>query len=275
MTPHYNGRKSNVRWFVRAFAWLIVGLPAIAQQALVSAPLSADEVIGRVVEMNDARAKALEGYSSLRTYHLECHCLSHKKADMVVRTDYQAPNRKEFTIVSESGSGTVRDRVFKKLLEAEKESMRDENQQRSAITPENYTFEESDYERTDRDEFYVLHAQPRSKNKFLFLGRIWVNAKDFAITRVEGEPAVNPSWWTVKTAFQRRYQKIGDFWLPESNESETKVRVFGTAVLSIEYGDYQITQAGGATVASPHSESPAATLAEEFQSKGSLVDVTH
>ncbi|MGA8187373.1 MAG: hypothetical protein WB776_05525, partial [Candidatus Sulfotelmatobacter sp.] len=99
-------------------------------------------------------------------------------------------------------------------------------------------------------EFYVLDAQPQSKNKFLFRGHIWVNAKDFAITRVEGEPAVNPSWWTVKTDFKRRYQKIGDFWLPESNESETKVRVFGTAVLSIEYRDYQVTQAGGATVAS-------------------------
>jgi hypothetical protein len=183
---------------------------------------------------------------------------------MVVRTDYQAPNKKEFTIVSESGSGTVRDRVFKKLLEAEQESMRDENQQRSAITPENYTFQVSEYQRTDRDEFYVLDAQPRSKNKFLFRGYIWVNAKDFAITRVEGEPAVNPSWWTVKTDFKRRYQKIGDFWLPESNESETKVRVLGTAVLSIEYRDYQITQAGGATHASPHSEALAATVAEEL-----------
>jgi outer membrane lipoprotein-sorting protein len=275
MTPLYHQKQSAVRWFVHALVSLMIGVSAVAQQAIVSAPLSADEVIGRVVEMNEARAKALEGYSSFRTYHLECHCLSHKKADMVVRIDYQAPNKKEFTIVSESGSGTVRDRVFKKLLEAEQESMRDENQQRSAITPENYTFQVADYEKTDTDEFYVLQAQPRSKNKFLFRGRIWVNAKDFAITRVEGEPAVNPSWWTVKTDFKRRYQKIGDFWLPESNESKTKVRVFGTAVLSIEYGDYQITQAGGAAVASPHNEALAADLAEEFQSKGSLVDVTH
>ena len=104
-------------------------------------------------------------------------------------------------------------------------------------------FKSSDYEKTATDEFYVLDAQPRSKNKFLFRGRIWVDANDFAITRVEGEPAVNPSWWTVKTDFKRRYQKIDHFWLPESNESETKVRVFGTAVLSIEYRDYEITQA--------------------------------
>ena len=264
MTLLYHARKSHGRWFVRAFALLILGVPAAAQQANVSAPLTADQVMERVGEKNEVRAKALASYSSIRSYHLDCHCLSHKKADMVVRTDYQAPNKKEFTIVSQSGSGTVRDRVFKKLLEAEQESMRDENQQRSAITPENYTFEVTDYQKTDSDEFYVLDAQPRSKNKFLFRGRIWVNAKDFAITRVEGQPAVNPSWWTVRTDFKRSYQKIGDFWLPESNESETKVRIFGTAVLSIEYRDYRITQSGGGTIAAPPSDPIAPTVAEEF-----------
>lgn len=264
MTLLYHARKSDGRWFVRAFALLILGVPAAAQQANVSAPLTADQVMERVGEKNEVRAKALASYSSIRSYHLDCHCLSHKKADMVVRTDYQAPNKKEFTIVSQSGSGTVRDRVFKKLLEAEQESMRDENQQRSAITPENYTFEVTDYQKTDSDEFYVLDAQPRSKNKFLFRGRIWVNAKDFAITRVEGQPAVNPSWWTVRTDFKRSYQKIGDFWLPESNESETKVRIFGTAVLSIEYRDYRITQSSGGTIAAPPSDPIAPTVAEEF-----------
>ena len=217
-------------------------IPAVAQQAAVSAPLSADEVMQRVVEMNEQRAKSLETYSSIRSYHLECHCLSHKKADMVVRAEYESPNKKVFTIVSESGSGTVRSRVFKRLLEAEQESMREENQRRSAITPENYTFQLSGYKKTDSDEFYVLEASPRTKNKFLFRGRIWVDAKDFAITQVEGEPAVNPSWWTVKTDFKRSYQKIGNFWLPESNESQTKVRIFGTAVLTINYGEYQITE---------------------------------
>jgi len=229
---------------------LLLRFPVVAQQVTAPVALTADEVIRRVVDKNEERAKALESYSGLRSYHLECHCLSHKKADLVVRTDYQAPNKKEFTILSESGSGTVRDRVFKKLLEAEQESMREENQRRSAISPENYTFQLSEHQKTDTDEFYVLEAQPRTKSKFLFRGRIWVDAKDFAITRVEGEPAVNPSWWTLKTNFTRSYQKIGDFWLPKSNESETRVRMFGTAVLSVEYHDYQVTQAGTITVVS-------------------------
>jgi outer membrane lipoprotein-sorting protein len=241
---------SHARWFLCISAFVVFGFPAVAQEAVVSAPLNADEVMQRVVEMNRARSKTLESYSSIRSYHLECHCLSHKKADMVVRAEYQAPDKKVFTIVSEGGSGTVRERVFKKLLEAEQESMRQENQQRSAITPENYVFQLSDYQKSDAAEFYVLEAQPRTKNKFLFRGRIWVDAKDFAITRVEGEPAVNPSWWTLKTDFTRSYHKTGDFWLPESNESETKVRLFGTAVLTISYGEYQITHTPGTEPAS-------------------------
>ncbi|MGA9786021.1 MAG: hypothetical protein WBQ40_05520 [Candidatus Sulfotelmatobacter sp.] len=46
----------------------------------------------------------------------------------------------------------------------------------------------------------------------------------------------------MKTDFKRSYQKLGSFWLPESNESKTKVRVLGSAVLTIKYGEYQITQ---------------------------------
>ena len=229
---------------------LVFCLPVLAQQATVAAPLTADEVMQRVADNNEQRAKAMASYSSIRSYHLECHCVSHKKADMVVRVDYQAPDKKEFTILEESGSGSVRHKVFKKLMEAEQESMQEENQRRSAVSLENYTFQISDYQKTDSDEVYVLDAQPRTKNKFLFRGRLWVSTKDFAITRVEGQPAQNPSWWTVRTDFKRSYQKLGEFWLPESNESETKVRILGTAVLSISYGEYQVTPAAGTKIAS-------------------------
>src|SRR5438270_1129300 len=185
MTPFLQPMNSSARWFYPTLVLLLLRFPVFAQQVTVAAPLTADEVINRVVKMNEVRAKALKSYSSVRTYHLECHCLSHKVADMVVRAEYQAPDKKVFAIISESGSGTVQNRAFKKLLEAEQESMREENQHRSAITPENYTLHLSDYQKTDTDEFYVLDAQPRTKDKFLFQGRIWVDAKDFAITRVE------------------------------------------------------------------------------------------
>jgi hypothetical protein len=245
--------------FLPVLAFLAVAFPAVAQQSTVPGSLSADEVMQRVVQMNERRANALEAYTSIRSYHLECHCLSHKTADMVVRAEYDAPNKKVFTIVSESGSGTVRSRVFKKLLEAEQESMDKENLERSAITSQNYSFQLIDYQKIDGNEFYVVEAHPLTKNKFLFRGRIWVDAKAFAIAEVQGEPAINPSWWTLKTDFKRSYQEIGNFWLPESNESETKVRMFGTAVLIIKYGEYQITQG--------HNSNPASDV-EEKSSNG-------
>lgn len=256
MTSLHNPSKSNTHWCLRAFAVLIIGCPVLAQQAPVTPALTADEVMANVIRMNEVRAKALESYSSVRSYSLECHCLSHKKADMVVRADYHAPDTKTFTIVSESGSGTVRSKVFKKLLEAEQESMREENQERSAITPENYTFKVVDHQITEQNEFYVLEAEPKTKNKFLFRGKIWVDVADFAVTRVEGQPAVNPSWWTLRTEFKRSYQKVGDFWLPASNESETKVRLFGTANLCIEYGQYEITRSDAVRTISSN-ETPA------------------
>jgi hypothetical protein len=256
MIPFYQGSNCHTGRFLLMLALLAAGIPAAAQQTTVSTPLSADEVMRRVVQMNEQRANALETYTSIRSYHLECHCLSHKTADMVVRVEYDAPNKKVFTIVSESGSGTVRSRVFKKLLEAEQESMREENQERSAITPQNYTFQLTDYQRIDGNEFYVLEARPLTKNKFLFRGRLWVDAKAFAIAQVQGEPAVNPSWWTLKTDFKRSYQEIGSYWLPESNESETKVRMFGTAVLTIKYGEYQITEARNSNTALNVEEKP-------------------
>jgi hypothetical protein len=58
MTPLYRARKPDGRaGLCSHLPFLIIGVPAVAQQAIVSAPLSADEVIGIVVEMNDARSK--------------------------------------------------------------------------------------------------------------------------------------------------------------------------------------------------------------------------
>jgi len=56
-------------------------------------------------------------------------------------------------------------------------------------------------------------------------------------------PVRNPSFWISRVEFVRNYQKIGDFWLPARNESHTQVKFFGRHVLTIDYGQYQISQA--------------------------------
>ncbi len=39
-------------------------------------------------------------------------------------------------------------------------------------------------------------VEPQTNNKLLFRGRIWVDAEDFAVVRIEAVPAKNPSFWT-------------------------------------------------------------------------------
>ena len=58
--------------------------------------------------------------------------------------------------------------------------------------------------------------------------------------KMDGEPAKNPSLWIARTALRFTNAKTGDFWLPEQTRSETKVRIGGTAVLTINYGVYQV-----------------------------------
>jgi len=230
----------RVHWLLRTLAFLAICSQAAVQQNTVLENLGPDEVMRRVVAMNDLRAEALYSYSSFRSYHLECHGVVHKNADMLVRANYERPNKEDFTIVSEVGSSAIRHRVFRALLAAELDSMQLANQQQSAITSDNYRFRLVRCQKIGADEFYVVEAQPRRKNRFLFRGRVWVNAKEFVITRIEGEPVVNPSWWIHKSHFTLTYEKIGDFWLPESNQSVSKVRFVGTAVLTITYANYQI-----------------------------------
>jgi hypothetical protein len=60
------------------------------------------------------------------------------------------------------------------------------------------------------------------------------------VVRVEGEPVDTDSFWIKSTHMVQRYRKVGGFWLPGSNESDSEVRIFGRAHLSIENLDYNI-----------------------------------
>jgi hypothetical protein len=89
----------------------------------------------------------------------------------------------------------------------------------------------------------VLSVQPKTPNKLLYRGRVWVNSKDFAVCRIEAEPSKNPSMWIKSTAIHHIYKKLGDFWFPSENESTSTMRVGGHAVLSIKYQNYEILAA--------------------------------
>ena len=205
---------------------------------------SAEQIAQKLQERNAERAAALHQFNGTRVYRMQYRGIpSDRDAEMVVNVTYRAPDAKEFRVVSQSGSKFVIDHVFKKLLEGEQEAGNEENRRNSALTNENYEFTSAGYETTPEGAEYVLNLLPRTKNKFLYRGKIWVDAKDFAIVRIEGEPAKNPSWWIKNTEVKHRYVKVDGFWLPAENHTESLIRLGGRAILSIEYKDYKITKA--------------------------------
>lgn len=220
-------------------AWQPVDVPAVNR-----APLTADQVVRNLVEMNRHRLEALQSYRGKRIYHVDYQGFpGARSAEMVVSVKYVSPAQKEFTIQSATGSNVIVEKVFHKLLEAEKEALDAENQRTSALTQENYCFKLVGYESGPSGAMYVLTVTPRKNEKYLYRGRIWVDADDFAVVRLEAEPAKNPSFWTKKAEIVQEYTKVSDFWLPARNHSMTAVRLGGHAELTIEYMDYQITGA--------------------------------
>lgn len=228
-------------------------LPAIALAVWVCAPaawsqadpalpaLTADQVVQHLVEKNQERAAALQHYVGKRSYRLEYHGFpASTEATMDVEVNFDAPASKHFTIVNATGSKLIQNRVFHRLLESEEQAGDASNRKHTELGPDNYTFTLAGVEGTN----YVLNVEPKQENKFLYRGKIWIDAHDFAVTRIEAQPARNPSFWTTRSLIQHTYQKVDNsFYLPKENKTVTNVRLGGVATLTIEYQSYQVTPA--------------------------------
>jgi hypothetical protein len=212
--------------------------------SLGEAPMTLSQVVEKLLEKNAERADALERYRGRRLYQLEYKGFpADLHAEAIVDMSYSAPATKEFTIVSESGSKLLINRVFKRLIETELEALKEENRERVELNSRNYDFTMLEYHSADDGCSYVLAVRPKIPNKFLYRGRIWVDAKDFAVCRIEAEPSQNPSFWIKTTEIHHAYEKVGDFWLPRENESVSSLRLDGRATLTIRYQNYEILAA--------------------------------
>lgn len=207
-------------------------------------PLSASAVVDRLMETGRRRSSELRGFRSTRLYRLEYHGLfGTREATMKVLATYTAPEKWDFSILSQTGSKLLLNRVLLKLLDSEREAYR--NAAQIEISPVNYQFASLGLESTAQDDpRYVLEVQPRQATKFLYRGKIWVDAKDFALAHMEGEPARSPSFWVKDTRIDSTWEKVGGFWFIAHNRSLSRIRMGGTAALTIDYSDYQVTGTG-------------------------------
>lgn len=223
-------------------------LAATAPTGLRTPPMTLSHVVDNLLARNAKRARDLEDYRGRRTYNLIYRGFpGDLHATMVVDMEYEAPNTKEFKIVSQSGPKLLVDRVLKRLVKTETDAQRQKTRAAVNLDRQNYNFTDLDYEPAADGCSYVVSVAPKHPNKYLYRGKIWINDQDFAVCRIQAQPAENPSFWIRRTAIAQTYEKVGEFWLPEKNTSVSNIRLGGRATLTILYQGYKLQAQPGVT----------------------------
>jgi len=240
--------QSSVQRTIRLFLILtavLVGARARAGDSsalppsIATAPLSVDQVVSNLVRNDEQRAWALRRYESTRVYRLSYRGFpGARDAEMTVTATYISPSTKIFKVLAQAGSKLIIDRVFKRLLESEKEAAEPGMHARTLLNRDNYEFALIGYQHSDQGGQYVLSVYPKARSKYVYRGKVWVDGTDFAVTRIDAEPAENPSFWTKRSEIHHEYMKVENFWLPRRNESVSYIRLGGRATLTIEYSNY-------------------------------------
>jgi len=198
-----------------------------------------DQLFAELNSHNELRKSALSSYMALRTYQvLDLKGKVH--AEEIGQMEFRAPDRKTFTVTSESGSGMIRRMALNPLISSEIEAASGKEHHDSAITAENYSLDLLGEQQVGPYHCFVAQAVPKRKDKYLFEGKLWIDVDDYAVVRIEGHPAKKLSFWIQQANFVRQYQKIDGFWLPQKDQTFVQVRMYGKKVLTIDHQNYVV-----------------------------------
>ena len=239
------------------------GAEGMSQLPAVIEPLrpgvTESQVLRELASHNEQRRSALHDYSALRTYQvIDLKGKVHAKE--IGHMEFLAPDKKTFTVTSESGSGVVRHMALNPLIKSEIAAATGKEHHDSTISADNYTLSLLGEQQVGPYRCFVAEAVPKRKDKYLFEGKLWIDVNDYSVVRIEGHPAKKLSFWIQRADFVRQYQKIEGFWLPQRDQTFVQVRLYGKKVLTIEHQDYvvnvgqskearaMVTQAESATV---------------------------
>jgi hypothetical protein len=202
------------------------------------------QIFDELLAHNALRTATLLEYSALRTYQV-VDLIGKVHAEEIGWMEYRAPDKKTFVVSSEKGSGLVRRLALNPLIASEIETAAGKQHHDSAISPANYNLEPLGEQQVGPYNCLVARAIPKRRDKYLFEGKIWIDAEDYAVVRIEGHPAKKLSFWIEQADFVRQYQKIDGFWLPQRDVTFVQVRLYGKKALTIDHQDYSVNRSVG------------------------------
>jgi hypothetical protein len=210
-------------------------VPALAAASL--AP-SSDEILAGIESENHRLHVLLKEYSASRQYALENQRFG-KKAAVAVLMSYRQVEGEHYTVLTRSGSDRLAGIIDKVLASEAGASLPPENA-RHAITSVNYRVRLLGTEVAAGRSCYVLELAPRIKNRFLIVGKAWVDTGSYAVVRIEGQFAASISMLVGAPFISEEFAEVHGFWLPVHVRSVTSSFLLGPTELDISFSNYQI-----------------------------------
>ncbi|HLJ46643.1 MAG TPA: hypothetical protein VKU01_11580 [Bryobacteraceae bacterium] len=229
----------NIQPIVLSAAFLFV-CPAFWAAEIAKAPLPSDEVAAvKITGTETQRLANLREYSVVRTYTLRNSHLGND-VTMTARLSYRREEGKTFEVLTVDGASGVAKKVLERLLQSEAEESHKDTGDEFEITTSNYGFHVVGADVLNGRPCYVVEVTPKRKSKYLLQGKVWADAKEFAVVKIEGHPAASLSMWVGKPHVVQEFQKVGPFWMPSYNRSDSKNFMLGASELTIDYNGYQV-----------------------------------
>jgi len=210
------------------------------------------EILRGIDEAVLNRANAIARYDVVEHYSIFRSGEATPSAQETVHTAYNRNTGKQYMPITQSGSSLLRRTVMERVLAGEKEINLPANREGSWFTSRNYEMkpESGTVERNGHPCILVdIHARRQSPH--LFNGKLWIDAADFTIVRMEGAPVQSPSIFAGESSVSRDYVKVDGFAMATHTEAHSHSFLFGDTLITIEYTDYKIVREPTANAPNP------------------------
>ncbi len=222
---------------------LLASYPFASGQALAQQQPDIGGVVRGVDASVQSRIDRLAGYTVTEHYAVfRGKDEAHPAAEMLVKTTYTRQTGKSYEIVTQSGSSLWRNEVLHTLLDNEKRMSQPGNVETALIDSANYDMklDASPRDRLNGRDCLVLDITPRHNSEYLFRGRLWVDAQDFAIVQLKGTAAKSAFFLASAAEVSRQYSELDALPMATHAEAVSGSALLGQTTVKIDYSNYQL-----------------------------------
>jgi hypothetical protein len=199
--------------------------------------LSAEDALSTYEIRAAAQSSQLASYSAVSVIRAELPDTD-LHGEFEVERKYSAPRTLLFKPIRFVGDKFVKSNIITRILQSEVDHVQKDDATLTAVNSSNYKFSYKGHADLDGRDVLQYAVKPRAKRPGLFKGKLYLDAHNGGLVRVEGNIVKSPSFFVKHVQFVQDYAEIDNFMLPVHNHTEAQARIVGRTIVDITYTDY-------------------------------------